>query len=1001
MRYSSIEDGGSPLGPLTIPASAQYVAGNIQIGSINAQTRILGLSHAIVDTGDPVVVDVTHTKGPLLMDVTHTAHPTVCDTCQFDPSIVTRHLGVRVLDMPATARVSYSPSTGDYTYGGSGVIDHIYADLTSSVPLADDADESHLHLAKVPTGLTGRVNTAAETFTAHITDGSAIETVEAQVTSGDNERLPDGVDGLMLHDHDGKYVAFVRISGLSDATVGWGDTKFATVTHRAGRFVMDVDADDPDSEADALTVSGNITDLPAVAHVEYTPARPAQITPKFLAARPSTFIYSGSALIEQMTFDVVMDEPLNDTGITTIKVLAKGVPGVTLVHNPFTEETTATTNPKQSLRYLWVEACAPNGCRLGLPPAHDDESSLSDPDLITVIDLDNQQYDVTALVRGLSRFTANIDRNADGELTAAGVGLTHDSGPMEIITIADKVDIRVEPGTITHPLPTIVRTPYVETAHVIARNLPASLDFYYSMADQRVDYLNASGPIVILDIKYSKGVVPIAGRAHYLHVVAHGVRPGLSLTYDFGPNGNDIVLDAGSTKIGRLDIDLLSSPSVATKPAILHNKIIERAEDGLIFWDLHDQNPAEDLVLDPYILMARVTNLQKFSYHTDSTTYEGGETFSNLGVDATRLGGGPTINVEIVKDHADKPSQPLEGFGNTYEYEYIAGEYHATPDEFGFSFRTREGTGPKQYWVDVWGSGQGGKVGFKTNAGSIKNLVATVDVVPAGTPLDPGIKTCISPNVMSCVEPQYDNPRAKTTPVSITAEVRSPIKVDVDIAVGDMRVVVNARIEKRLFVGKEGHVETCCPNSQFIYLDTAGYTVDGHVLTYDEGDFDTEVIIPIGTRAYNRYVEVENVGVNDSRNRGFLLCPAGFNAHTSVFGIDVSLNDDVCTSSVITSVVGGPVPSDGTPTIVQIYGSSFVSPTVHNGVLHPGTVITTLPFNDVVISDVIWWGPDHMQATITAGPGAIGPHTLHSINPTESRMSQDSPAYCVCGYEVT
>src|SRR5207302_7742245 len=138
------------------------------------------------------------------------------------------HLAVKVLDIPARARITYSAATGDFTYQGSSVIGELDADLTSTRPLVATATASHLRLVSVPTGLTGRLDSPGKTFTADLT-GGAITTVEAQVTSGADDRLPAGTDGVMLHDHPGSYVVFLRVSGLQHAAVGWGATQFATL----------------------------------------------------------------------------------------------------------------------------------------------------------------------------------------------------------------------------------------------------------------------------------------------------------------------------------------------------------------------------------------------------------------------------------------------------------------------------------------------------------------------------------------------------------------------------------------------------------------------------------------------------------------------------------------------------------------------------------------------------------------------------------------------------
>ncbi|MBA2608908.1 MAG: hypothetical protein H0U92_08225, partial [Actinobacteria bacterium] len=620
VHYSSKEDGGAPLGPLTLPDAPEYVAGNINVGSLNAQTRIVGLSHAIIDTGDPVVVDVTHDAGVMLMDVSHTS---ACDSCPDNgPDFVTRHLKVGIRNIPSMARVTYSPATGDYTYTGGTAIGELTADLTSTVPLIDDADESHLRLVGVPTGLSGRVNSVAKTFTAHLTSG-AITTTEVQLTSGANERLPSGVDGVMLHDHEDKYVVFLRISGLVDATVGWADTQFATVTHAPGPFKMEIAADDPDAKSTPMTANGQITNLPGTAHVAYTPARKGRIfPPPRRLPRPMTFVYSGSELINELRIDAVAGEALNDSGVTTVHVLAKRVPGMTLVQDDVAGTTTANTIDGTNIGYLHVEACAPNGCQPSIP-THGDLATQGDPDLVTVSDRNNGAYDVFALVRGLSSLSATVTRTAAGDLDAAVLALTHLQGPLEVHTVADKVQTVEFRRPFGDPI--TITTPYVETADVIARDLPASVNLTYSGLQQHLNYTNASGPIGSLNINFSKGVVPVAARAHNLHVALKDVNPGVDLRYNFGAAGDSLVLDTGAAKIGHAAVDLLSDTSLLSKPAVAERRIFSQGYDGLVFWDLDDGSDQQDGVNDPYIMSGRVTNLQHLEYKTNSITWGGSD----------------------------------------------------------------------------------------------------------------------------------------------------------------------------------------------------------------------------------------------------------------------------------------------------------------------------------------------------------------------------------------
>jgi len=996
VNYSSREDGGAPLGPLTIPDAPEFVAGNINIGSLNARARILGLSHAIIDTGDPVVVDVTHDAGVLLMDVSHTSK---CEApCEDDePAFITRQLNVGVRDIPSTARVTYSPSTGEYTYTGGATIGELTADLTSSVPLVDDADESHLRLVGVPTGLTGRVNSVAKTFDAHLTNG-AITTTEVQLTSEEDERLADGTDGVMLHDHEDKYVVFMRISGLSHATVGWADTQFATVTHAPGPFVMEIAADDPDSDNTPMTVNGTISNLPGVAHVAYTPARKGRFfPPPRRLPRPMTFVYEGSELINELRVEAVAGEELNDSGVTTVRVLAKRVPGMTLVQNDAAGTTTANTADGTNIGYLEVEACSPNGCR-PIIPAHGDLATVNDPDLVTVSDRNNDAYGVVALVRGLSSLTATVKRTTAGELDTATVALNHLEGPLEVHTVADKVHTAVFDPPLGDPI--TITTPYVETADVVAHNLPASVNFTYSGIEQHLNYTTASGPIGSLDINFSKGVIPVAARAHNLHLALRDVHPGVDLRYNFGDTGDSLVLDTGGAKIGHVALDLLSDPSLLSKPAVAERRIFSQGYDGLVFWDLDDGSPEQDGVNDPYILSGRVTNLSHLEYYSNSITWGGSDDVDNRGVDLTRLGGGPDIQVELFQMNIHKDYEVLEGFPNWYRTEETYLTYTAPPEELGFSFKKRPQENiPKRYWIDAWGSAPGGSVDFDTNAGALHELTTNISPIPAGTPEDPGISVCVGPTNMYCGDHNLE--KFNSGQLSGRVEVNAPISVRLELAVEETRALVIAEISEFLQFSKE--VNHDLANSTAVFLDTHGTPVAAQVRIWDDGDLSTVLKVPPNTRAIARYVEVENDEVNEDRNEGQLLCPYGFDAHVWAVWWELSLNDDLCSSSVLTSVANNEIPADGQPHVVDLYGWGMVQDTFDDdGVHHDGTRIwisASLGGPRVMIPNPVWISPSHVQIAITmpADPSSVGEYYFSLSNPTsESRVSEETPAPCIC-----
>ena len=145
--------------PTLTPEADQYLVTRVEPHFTVATAKVLGLSHADIDSGDPVLVDVRHTAGPFHV---------VADLVGAE----TRHLDVDVLNLPATAKVTYSPTNQDFTYDGSAVIDELTADLTSSEAFVRNANESHLRILSLPTGLTGRLDATGKTFTARVTEGA-------------------------------------------------------------------------------------------------------------------------------------------------------------------------------------------------------------------------------------------------------------------------------------------------------------------------------------------------------------------------------------------------------------------------------------------------------------------------------------------------------------------------------------------------------------------------------------------------------------------------------------------------------------------------------------------------------------------------------------------------------------------------------------------------------------------------------------------------------------
>ncbi len=1081
VRYSSWAGDGAP-GALTVPVidraghlAQQYLAANVDLGGFIAETKVLGLSGANIDTGDPVKVGLDHPAAPFYIDAQQRSLEATdgCATCPL--RFVNRHLQTSILNMPDGTNVSYSPKTGIFSYSGKGVIGTLHTRLESSRALVDDANIARLTLTNVPSGLTGRIDSKAKTFTAAVTTG-AIGAVEAQVTSGPDERLPSGQDGILLNDHADHYVAFVRVQNLTSTTVGWGDTQSATVSHTAAPFVMRVNADDPDLGAGkAFTVDGTITKLPSTAHVEYTPT-----------ATKSTFRYNGSGLIDEVRFVLRTATPFDpDKGTDTAKILARQVPSVTIetdevahtinafvppgiildpgdiggeiggITAPATATPTSASplssakliidNTPKKVGLIFIEVCKADSCALS-EPVFNPTSTTSQPDRVWVIDRTGQ-YDVQALVRGLSSFTATIVKDADEGLQSAAVKLDHDAGPFDVLTLADKSKtITVQGPKNDFGQGTVFSHTYnwLEVVDVKARDLPQTVELAYDPILGKVDY-TGSAKVTDLDVQYSKSGdgQMVVGRAPKLHVHIHDLAPGAHVTY--ATDGSlDFSLDTGGVPIGHIDLELLSDPGILTREAIATNEITRGIRDGLIMWDLHRteytgglnqqgqqvrriHGGSTDPLEDPYAIIVRVTNLTHFDLAKATDEYTTAPDMRDiLQATLSRFNQRKNIAVEVRRDNVDKrwpqisngelailrDAEPIAGWTDPqnektyFNDEYLKIFYNSPPTSLGFRFANRYGTNKKQAWVDVWGNQDGGAVNVDTNFASITWLGSDVFPIPAGPETDPGVAMCISVDVFSCAPSQYDAESWKDSQTAVSLEVNSPVYLHVDVFQGNTETDFAGHIERVLRGGTEGK-DTGITDvaSTHVYLDTDNYAIDGMLQVLEDGDLHTYINAPKNTRADGRSVDVEDIGVNDGFNFGQLMCPAGFTAEVWVWPQYLSVSDDLCTRSVLTNKTQDVIHRGDTGKTVDLYGWSFVDETVDGA--NNRIIGTSVTFSDprIVVTSWAWVGPGHIRVTVDV-PSAVptGGYAITVGNPNtgdDTQVTNDAPSACACKLNVT
>lgn len=1052
VKYSSLAAGVAPA-TVTAPVidraghtADQYLAANVEPAGFTAQVRVLGLSGATIDTGDPIKVGLTHPAAPFYVDASQRRLEATegCATCPL--RFVTRHLQTNILNMPSQANITYSPARGDFTYTGNGIINEITTRLESTRPLVDDATIAKLTLRGVPTGLTGRIDSKAKTFTAAVTNGS-IGLVEAQVTSGPDIQLPPGVDGIRLDDHDGSYVAFVRVQALKSASVGWGSTQFATVTHDAKTFLIRIDADDPDLGTNAgFTVRGYVSPLPSVAHVEYTPT-----------ATKSTFKYSGSSLIDEVRFTLQTAKPFDaDKGTDTAKILARAVPSVTIETDEVAHTIKAFVpegvtfpgpigggeigvaklvidNTPKKVGLLFIEVCAADSCALS-EPNFQQTSTPSQPDRVWVIDRTNQ-YDVQALARGLSSFTATVVKDDHDVLQSAAIKLDHDAGPFDVLTLADKSKTVVIPGPRNDlGTPTLVTRTYnwSEAVEVIARDLPKTVELEYNPLLGRVTYAG-SNKVTSLDVKFSKNGdgQMVAGRAPRLHALINDLSPGATVMYAVDDTLG-FTIDTGGVPIGHIAFELLSDPTILTRDAIASSPITQGTQDGLLMWDLHNTvngtpQPSGnafvtprvfadgvDGVHDPYAVIVRVTGLKHFELSKVVDNYDTRDPLDlrdTLRATATRSSR-KDIGVDIRNDNLEKvpygvnlPSyETLAGWGffDQYNYDHLFVTYKNPATTLGFKFADRSGGGPKQTWIDVWGNERGGRIDADTNMGALNKLGATVQPIPVGTEADAGVHACFAGNNMSCV-PESDT-TVNHAQTSVVVDVNEPIFMHVDVHVGSKGYYLDANLERLLRVSLE--VDEDGIDSTHVFIDSDYSAIEAQFQLVDQGDLDTYIYAPPNTRAKNRWVDVQANDVNKGFNKGQLMCPAGFIAETWVWPQYLSVSDDVCTTSVLTGKTQEVIHPGSTDKTVDVYGWSFVDETV-NTTTRERIIGTSVSFSDprITVKSWDWVEPGHIRVTVDV-PSAVpvGSYAITVGNPDTddtTQLTQDAPPPCSCKLQVT
>jgi hypothetical protein len=178
-----------------------YVHAYAKDGLDSIAARVLGLRELELDTGDPLLVDATMQSGPF--------HALLVDG--------DRVIDGNIRDLPDQVRIELSTTNGTLAYDGSAPIGEITVEGSDPNGFTGRATDLHLLARDIRTSLDLAYAGGGNTVSIDAGLGQ-IGLFEVQLTSGPDERVQTGFDGILLNDLADRYVLFARITGLRKAT---------------------------------------------------------------------------------------------------------------------------------------------------------------------------------------------------------------------------------------------------------------------------------------------------------------------------------------------------------------------------------------------------------------------------------------------------------------------------------------------------------------------------------------------------------------------------------------------------------------------------------------------------------------------------------------------------------------------------------------------------------------------------------------------------------------
>ena len=243
-----------------------------------AAVRLTGLRSVTFAQGPPPSFTLNTTGGRSFVVELDSSRP--------GGAVATIDAAIEVL--PPTLSVNFSSPT-TFAYRASAAVTSVTLDAFDPNGISGRANTLHGLLQSVPTSLDVSAGTTGTVLVDAL--GGTVGLVDFQLTSGPNDRVASGFDGVLLNDLADRYVVHARIAGLKKISGTVSSTPDITLNTSGGRPFK--------AELNRRNVSGK---------VEYTRATllnlPATVNLKFVESGSKQEItYTANATATSLTLD--------------------------------------------------------------------------------------------------------------------------------------------------------------------------------------------------------------------------------------------------------------------------------------------------------------------------------------------------------------------------------------------------------------------------------------------------------------------------------------------------------------------------------------------------------------------------------------------------------------------------------------------------------------------------------------------------------------------------